>query len=124
MQRCSEVQAESGEHGQQRKIALVENILFQELTDRVRPVFAAVVTGKWKAHQNQVWGEKKLRIDGLGKTGLAGANLGVPALDLLLEDEPDFYILELSSFQLQRTSRLPAAVAVPNQGTPRTISTR
>jgi UDP-N-acetylmuramoylalanine--D-glutamate ligase len=47
-----------------------------------------------------------------GKTGLAGANLGVPALDLLLEDEPDFYILELSSFQLQRTQSLPVKVAV------------
>ena len=47
-----------------------------------------------------------------GKTGLAGANLGVPALDLLEEDVPDFYILELSSFQLQRTKNLPAKVAV------------
>jgi UDP-N-acetylmuramoylalanine--D-glutamate ligase len=46
-----------------------------------------------------------------GKTGLAGANLGVPALDLLAEDEPDFYLLELSSFQLQRTEHLPAKVA-------------
>ena len=53
-----------------------------------------------------------LMCEAADKTGLAGANLGVPALDLLLEDEPDFYILELSSFQLQRTSRLPAAVAV------------
>lgn len=47
-----------------------------------------------------------------GKTGLAGANLGVPALDLLAEDEPDLYLLELSSFQLQRTRHLPAKVAV------------
>ncbi len=49
-----------------------------------------------------------------GKTALAGANLGVPALDLLLEDKhkPDFYLLELSSFHLQRTKDLPAEVAV------------
>jgi len=47
-----------------------------------------------------------------GKTGLAGGNLGVPALDLLVEDEPDFYLLELSSFQLQRTEHLPAKVAI------------
>jgi len=53
-----------------------------------------------------------LMCEAAGKTGLAGANLGVPALDLLLEDEPDFYILELSSFQLQRTRHLPARVAV------------
>ena len=47
-----------------------------------------------------------------GRQVLAGANLGEPALDLLAEDEPDVYVLELSSFQLQRTLRLPAEVAV------------
>ena len=53
-----------------------------------------------------------LMCEAADKAGLAGANLGVPALDLLLEESPDFYILELSSFQLQRTRQLPAAVAV------------
>jgi UDP-N-acetylmuramoylalanine--D-glutamate ligase len=53
-----------------------------------------------------------LMCEASGKAGLAGANLGVPALDLLDEEVPDFYILELSSFQLQRTRHLPAAVAV------------
>ena len=47
-----------------------------------------------------------------GRDALAGGNLGEPALDLLDEDEPDFYILELSSFQLHRTQNLPAEVAV------------
>jgi UDP-N-acetylmuramoylalanine--D-glutamate ligase len=47
-----------------------------------------------------------------GRKVLAGANLGEPALDLLAEDEPDVYVLELSSFQLQRTHKLPAEVAV------------
>ena len=47
-----------------------------------------------------------------GRKVLAGANLGEPALDLLAEDEPDLYVLELSSFQLQRTHNLPAEVAV------------
>ncbi len=47
-----------------------------------------------------------------GKTALAGANLGEPALDLLTLDVPDVYLLELSSFQLQRTRNLPARVAV------------
>lgn len=47
-----------------------------------------------------------------GVNGLAGANLGEPALDLLEHDTPDFYILELSSFQLQRTATLPLRVAV------------
>ena len=47
-----------------------------------------------------------------GRDTLAGGNLGEPALDLLTEDEPDIYVLELSSFQLQRTYNLPASVAV------------
>ncbi|MBT8136654.1 MAG: UDP-N-acetylmuramoyl-L-alanine--D-glutamate ligase, partial [Gammaproteobacteria bacterium] len=42
---------------------------------------------------------------------LAGGNLGVPALDLLKQPVPDFYVLELSSFQLERTGNLSAAVA-------------
>lgn len=40
-----------------------------------------------------------------------GGNLGVPALDLLAGDEPDFYILELSSFQLERSGALPLRAA-------------
>jgi UDP-N-acetylmuramoylalanine--D-glutamate ligase len=47
-----------------------------------------------------------------GRKVLAGGNLGEPALDLLDEERPDIYVLELSSFQLQRTENLPAEVAV------------
>jgi UDP-N-acetylmuramoylalanine--D-glutamate ligase len=47
-----------------------------------------------------------------GRKVLAGGNLGEPALDLLNEDKPDLYVLELSSFQLHRTQELPAEVAV------------
>ena len=47
-----------------------------------------------------------------GRNVLAGGNLGKPALDLLAEDEPELFVLELSSFQLQRTDNLPAEVAV------------
>jgi len=47
-----------------------------------------------------------------GRETLAGGNLGEPALDLLTQDKPDIYVLELSSFQLHRTQDLPAAVAV------------
>ncbi|MCQ8104163.1 UDP-N-acetylmuramoyl-L-alanine--D-glutamate ligase [Methylomonas sp. SURF-2] len=39
-----------------------------------------------------------------------GGNLGTPALDLLQQDA-DLYVLELSSFQLERTSALNAAAA-------------
>lgn len=42
----------------------------------------------------------------------AGGNLGEPALDLLDKPAPDIYVLELSSFQLQRTHRLPSAVSI------------
>ncbi len=47
-----------------------------------------------------------------GRKTLAGGNLGEPALDLLDQPVPDLYVLELSSFQLQRTQALPAEVAV------------
>jgi len=47
-----------------------------------------------------------------GREVLAGGNLGEPALDLLESDAPDIYVLELSSFQLQRTQELPAEVAL------------
>ena len=41
-----------------------------------------------------------------------GGNLGTPALDLLAVEVPDFYVLELSSFQLETTRSLNAAAAV------------
>lgn len=47
-----------------------------------------------------------------GRKVLAGGNLGEPALDLLMQQTPDIYVLELSSFQLHRTHDLPAEVAV------------
>ncbi|QPB42161.1 UDP-N-acetylmuramoyl-L-alanine--D-glutamate ligase [Rodentibacter haemolyticus] len=43
------------------------------------------------------------------KTGIGG-NIGIPALSLLNEDD-DFYVLELSSFQLETTYSLKAAAA-------------
>jgi UDP-N-acetylmuramoylalanine--D-glutamate ligase len=44
-----------------------------------------------------------------------GGNIGMPALDLLEQTEPDLYILELSSFQLESTCSLhPVAATVLN----------
>ena len=40
-----------------------------------------------------------------------GGNIGVPALSLLQASEPDVYVLELSSFQLETTSSLNARAA-------------
>ncbi len=45
-----------------------------------------------------------------GKQVAVGGNLGIPALDLL-ETPADLYVLELSSFQLERTVALNAAAA-------------
>jgi UDP-N-acetylmuramoylalanine--D-glutamate ligase len=47
-----------------------------------------------------------------------GGNLGTPALDLLQDSEPDLYVLELSSFQLETTYSLNAAAAVVLNVTP------
>jgi UDP-N-acetylmuramoylalanine--D-glutamate ligase len=50
-----------------------------------------------------------------GREVRMGANIGTPALDLILEREPDLYVLELSSFQLETTWSLrPAAAVVLN----------
>jgi UDP-N-acetylmuramoylalanine--D-glutamate ligase len=46
-----------------------------------------------------------------GKRVRVGGNLGTPALDLLVKDEPDLYVLELSSFQLEITDSLPCVAA-------------
>jgi len=50
-----------------------------------------------------------------GRDVRVGGNLGTPALDLLRDVEPDCYVLELSSFQLETTHSLnPAAATVLN----------
>ncbi len=53
-----------------------------------------------------------MMCEAAGRRVKAGGNLGEPALDLLTGEVPDVYVLELSSFQLQRTAHLPAAVSV------------
>lgn len=41
-----------------------------------------------------------------------GGNIGTPALDLISEPEPELYVLELSSFQLEMTRSLECVAAV------------
>jgi len=47
-----------------------------------------------------------------GKTIYVGGNLGTPALDLISDIAPDFYIVELSSFQLETVTSLNAFASV------------
>ena len=50
-----------------------------------------------------------------GAKALTGGNIGTPALELLAQPTPDFYVLELSSFQLENTYSLaPKAAAILN----------
>jgi UDP-N-acetylmuramoylalanine--D-glutamate ligase len=51
-------------------------------------------------------------LERCGRQVRVGGNLGTPALDLLSEPAPDFYVLELSSFQLDLTDSLRLASAV------------
>ncbi len=47
-----------------------------------------------------------------GRSVRVGGNLGVPALDLVEDEEPDLYVLELSSFQLETVRSLSCLAAV------------
>jgi UDP-N-acetylmuramoylalanine--D-glutamate ligase len=51
-------------------------------------------------------------IQQAGLTAYAGGNLGMTALDLLKQPQPDAYVMELSSFQLETTYSLQAAASV------------
>jgi len=50
-------------------------------------------------------------LSGANLRVLYGGNLGIPALDLLIEGHPDYFVLELSSFQLESTESLAPSVA-------------
>jgi UDP-N-acetylmuramoylalanine--D-glutamate ligase len=50
-------------------------------------------------------------IECSGRVSALGGNIGTPALDLVAGPAPDFYVLELSSFQLQTTVTLDATAA-------------
>jgi UDP-N-acetylmuramoylalanine--D-glutamate ligase len=79
-------------------------------------IFASVVTAPVVAvtgsnGKSTVCSMLARMLAGAGLDVRAGGNLGTPALDLLGEHEPDAYILELSSFQLDLTDSLRPRVA-------------
>ncbi|MDP1573713.1 MAG: UDP-N-acetylmuramoyl-L-alanine--D-glutamate ligase [Coxiellaceae bacterium] len=51
-------------------------------------------------------------INHAGKKAIVCGNIGMPVLDVLAQEIPDFYVLELSSFQLETTYSLCAKVAI------------
>lgn len=51
-------------------------------------------------------------INASGKHAALGGNIGTPVLDLIRSETPDFYVLELSSFQLETVCSLNAVAAV------------
>ena len=53
-----------------------------------------------------------------GLSTAVGGNIGVPVLDLLRQPEPEVYVLELSSFQLETTTSLRATAATVLNITP------
>ena len=91
----------------ERGIEVVSDV--QVFVEQSRAPFVAVTGSNGKSTVTTLLG---LMCEAAGLTAWAGANLGEPALDLLAKDTPDLYVLELSSFQLQRTASLPAKVAV------------
>ncbi len=51
-------------------------------------------------------------VKAAGMNVAKGGNIGTPVLDLLKQEEPDVFVLELSSFQLETVSSLNAVAAV------------
>ena len=75
--------------------------------DYVQTPFVAITGSNAKSTVTTLVAEL---LNACGKTAVAGGNLGLPALDLLTMPA-DYYVLELSSFQLETTHALKADLA-------------
>jgi len=90
----------------QNKEVIGDVELFCQLTDK--PIIA--ITGSnGKSTVTTLVGKI---LNALDIDAEVGGNIGIPSLDLLQEHEPQCYILELSSFQLETTSSLKAIASV------------
>lgn len=94
------------QHAIQQGVKISGDIqLFHEFTDK--PVIA--ITGSnGKSTVTSLVGDM---LNSAGVKALVGGNIGLPALDLTEDQGADVFVLELSSFQLETTSDLSAAVA-------------
>ena len=91
---------------QQGKSVIGDVALFRMLTDTS---IIAITGSNGKSTVTTLLGEI---LNATELEARVGGNIGVPCLDLLSETEPDCYVLELSSFQLETTSDLAAKVSV------------
>lgn len=91
---------------QQKGIGMIGDI---ELFARyVKAPVIAITGSNAKSTVTTLVGEM---VKSAGKVVKVGGNLGTPALDLITDSDPDFYVLEISNFQLETTHSLKAAVA-------------
>lgn len=101
-------------------VAMDEPLIKQAIAQGVRPLsdidlFACSVTepvvaitgSNGKSTVTTMLGDM---VTAAGIRAAVGGNFGIPALDLI-EEQVEIYILELSSFQLERTSQLNAVAA-------------
>jgi UDP-N-acetylmuramoylalanine--D-glutamate ligase len=98
---------------QQAKASGVEVIGDVELFARHASAPVVAITGSNGKSTVTTWLTEMARRAGVQVK--SGGNLGIPALTLLMPAEPELYVLELSSFQLETLSSLqPVAAAVLN----------
>jgi UDP-N-acetylmuramoylalanine--D-glutamate ligase len=95
---------------QRLKIKVIGDIeLFAQV---VKAPVIAITGSNGKSTVTQLTGEL---LKAAGHKVLVGGNIGTPVLDLLKLEIPDYYVLELSSFQLETTESLrPVAGTVLN----------
>lgn len=92
---------------QRRGVEIVGDI---ELFARVAKAPVVAITGS--NGKSTVTALLAQMAEDAGRDVRVGGNIGTPALNLIKQTEPDFYVLELSSFQLDTTYSLHAAAAV------------